>query len=77
MISFVEVINACISLQHLCSDNLVKNSLKTLNTQLVSFFNEISKEYASFQTNKTLKLSSGEKFDNMWDEFSKNIKKSL
>ena len=77
MISFVEVINACIFLQHLCSINLVKNSLKTLNTQLVSFFNEISKEYASLQTNKTLKLSSGEKFDNMWDEFSKNLKKSL
>ena len=77
MISFIEIIYGCIVLQHLCSDNIIKNSLKTLNDHLVSIFDDVSGTYANLQNNPTLKLSSGEKFDRTWNNFSTELEYNL
>ena len=66
MISFLEIIDGCIMLQHLCSDQIVKNSLKKLNFQIVAVLNEVLERFATLQNNKTFKLSSGEEFERMW-----------
>ena len=73
MISFIEIIYGCIVLQHLCSDNIVKKSLKILNDHLIVIFNDVSGTNANLPNNKTLKLSSDEEFDRMWNSFSKQL----
>ena len=56
-------------LQHICSDQIVKNSLKKLNSQIVAVLNEVLEKFATLQNNKTFKLSLGEEFERMWVSF--------
>ena len=59
--------------KHLCSDQIVKNSLKELNSQIVAVLNEVLEKFGTLQNNKALKLSSGEEFERMWNRFTTEL----